>query len=95
MDQVIVPACRLLWLTSPEDTFGRTQPGRQDRWTRLTVRFLHTADWLIGKPLRGHQRTDEYARALVRVGAIARDLESTSEAYRQRKTYSAAPTRRW
>ena len=28
------------------------------------MRFLHTADWHIGKPLRGRSRMDEYAAAL-------------------------------
>jgi exonuclease SbcD len=37
------------------------------------VRFLHTADWHIGKPLRGRSRMDEYAKALDQVAAIAAD----------------------
>jgi exonuclease SbcD len=37
------------------------------------VRFLHTADWHIGKPLRGRSRMDEYAGALDQVAAIAKD----------------------
>ena len=28
------------------------------------MRFLHTADWHVGKPLRGRSRLDEYAAAL-------------------------------
>jgi exonuclease SbcD len=35
------------------------------------VRFLHTADWHVGKPLRGRSRMDEYAAALVQVAGIA------------------------
>jgi len=35
------------------------------------VRFLHTADWHVGKPLRGRSRMDEYARALDQVAGIA------------------------
>jgi len=37
------------------------------------VRFLHTADWHVGKPLRGRSRTDEYAKALEQVAQIAKD----------------------
>ena len=39
------------------------------------MRFLHTADWHIGKPLRGRSRMDEYAKALDQVAAIAKDKE--------------------
>jgi exonuclease SbcD len=35
------------------------------------VRFLHTADWHVGKPLRGRSRIDEYAAALDQVAAAA------------------------
>ena len=35
------------------------------------MRFLHTADWHVGKPLRGRSRLDEYAAALDEVGRIA------------------------
>jgi DNA repair protein SbcD/Mre11 len=37
------------------------------------VRFLHTADWHVGKPLRGRSRMDEYASALEQVAGIAID----------------------
>jgi exonuclease SbcD len=37
------------------------------------MRFLHTADWHVGKPLRGRSRMDEYAAALDQVAAIATD----------------------
>ncbi len=37
------------------------------------MRFLHTADWHVGKPLRGQSRLDEYARALDEVLGIAID----------------------
>jgi exonuclease SbcD len=37
------------------------------------VRFLHTADWHVGKPLRGRSRMEEYARALEQVADVARD----------------------
>lgn len=36
------------------------------------MRFLHTADWHIGKPLRDRPRWDEYERALGQVLEIAR-----------------------
>jgi exonuclease SbcD len=35
------------------------------------VRFLHTADWHVGKTLRGRSRTEEYAKALDEVARIA------------------------
>jgi DNA repair protein SbcD/Mre11 len=35
------------------------------------MRFLHTADWHIGKPLRGRMRMDEYAAALDQVARTA------------------------
>ncbi|PYQ20200.1 MAG: exonuclease sbcCD subunit D, partial [Acidobacteria bacterium] len=35
------------------------------------MRFLHTADWHIGKPLRGRSRMDEYAAALEEVAGTA------------------------
>ncbi len=37
------------------------------------MRFLHTADWHVGKPLRGRSRMDEYALALEQVAGIAID----------------------
>jgi exonuclease SbcD len=37
------------------------------------VRFLHTADWHVGKPLRGRSRMEEYAAALEEVASIAID----------------------
>ena len=37
------------------------------------MRFLHTADWHIGKTLRGRSRLDEFAAALDEVVQIARD----------------------
>jgi DNA repair protein SbcD/Mre11 len=39
------------------------------------VRFLHTGDWHVGKPLRGRSRMDEYARALGQVAGIAADRQ--------------------
>jgi exonuclease SbcD len=39
------------------------------------MRFLHTADWHIGKPLRNRSRMDEYAAALQEVAAVAIDRE--------------------
>jgi exonuclease SbcD len=39
------------------------------------VRFLHTADWHVGKPLRGRSRMDEYAAALQEVATIAGEGE--------------------
>jgi exonuclease SbcD len=35
------------------------------------MRFLHTADWHVGKALRGRSRMDEHAAALQEVAAIA------------------------
>jgi exonuclease SbcD len=37
------------------------------------VRFLHTADWHIGKPLRGRSRMEEYAKALEQLAQVAKD----------------------
>jgi exonuclease SbcD len=37
------------------------------------MRFLHTADWHIGKTLRTRSRMDEFAAALEQVGRIARE----------------------
>ncbi len=42
------------------------------------MRFLHTADWHIGKTLRGRDRTDEYAAALDEVARVA--IESKVDA---------------
>jgi len=39
------------------------------------VRFLHTADWHVGKTLRGRSRNDEFAAALEQVAGIARDAK--------------------
>ena len=39
------------------------------------MRFLHTADWHIGKTLRGRSRTDEFASALEEVARIAIDAK--------------------
>ncbi|MEX0683140.1 MAG: exonuclease SbcCD subunit D [Dehalococcoidia bacterium] len=36
------------------------------------MRFLHTSDWHVGKPLRNQKRDDEYAAALAEVLAIAK-----------------------
>ena len=35
------------------------------------MRFLHTADWHVGKPLRGRSRMEEYATVLEEVGRVA------------------------
>jgi exonuclease SbcD len=37
------------------------------------LRFLHTADWHVGKSIRGRSRTDEFAAALDEVVTIATD----------------------
>jgi DNA repair protein SbcD/Mre11 len=37
------------------------------------MRFLHTADWHVGKAIRGRSRADEFAAALDEVVGIARD----------------------
>jgi exonuclease SbcD len=39
------------------------------------MRFLHTADWHVGKPLRGRSRHDEHAAALEELGKIAIDAD--------------------
>ncbi len=39
------------------------------------MRFLHTADWHVGKPLRGRSRMDEYALALEQVAGVAIDRQ--------------------
>jgi exonuclease SbcD len=39
------------------------------------VRFLHTADWHVGKTLRGRGRADEYERALAQVADVAVQAE--------------------
>lgn len=37
------------------------------------MRFLHTADWHVGKTLRGRSRLDEFAAVLSEVAEVARD----------------------
>jgi exonuclease SbcD len=37
------------------------------------MRFLHTADWHVGKTLRGRSRLDEFAAALEEVAQVARE----------------------
>src|ERR671932_2093020 len=37
------------------------------------MRFLHTADWHVGRTIRGRSRTDEFASVLDEGVAIARD----------------------
>jgi len=37
------------------------------------MRFLHTADWHVGKPLRGRSRLDEMAAAVTQVADVAID----------------------
>lgn len=37
------------------------------------MRFLHTADWHVGKSIRGRSRLDEFAAVLDQIVAIARD----------------------
>jgi exonuclease SbcD len=39
------------------------------------MRFLHTADWHVGKALRGRSRHEEFAAVLDEVAAIARDRQ--------------------
>jgi exonuclease SbcD len=39
------------------------------------MRFLHTADWHVGRTIRGRPRTDEFEEALGTVVAVARDEE--------------------
>lgn len=39
------------------------------------MRFLHTADWHIGKTLRGRSRHEEFSVALEQVAGIARDAK--------------------
>jgi DNA repair protein SbcD/Mre11 len=40
------------------------------------MRLLHTADWHVGRTLRGRSRTDELERALAQVVAIAKSEEA-------------------
>lgn len=37
------------------------------------MRFLHTADWHLGRTIRGRSRTAEFEAVLAEVGAVARD----------------------
>ncbi|MFA5889470.1 MAG: exonuclease SbcCD subunit D [Actinomycetota bacterium] len=37
------------------------------------MRFLHTADWHVGKAIRGRSRLEEFADALAEIAGIARD----------------------
>ncbi len=39
------------------------------------MRFLHTADWHVGKTLRGRSRADAHAAALAEVARIAREAQ--------------------
>lgn len=39
------------------------------------MRFLHTADWHVGKTLKGHSRLEEQERVLREIVAIAREQE--------------------
>jgi DNA repair protein SbcD/Mre11 len=39
------------------------------------MRFLHTGDWHVGKPIRGRSRMDEFERALEQVVEIAVDQQ--------------------
>ena len=39
------------------------------------MRFLHTADWHVGKTLKGRSRLDEQERCCARSSSIARDHE--------------------
>ncbi|MDP1805258.1 MAG: exonuclease subunit SbcD, partial [Acidimicrobiales bacterium] len=39
------------------------------------MRFLHTADWHVGKTLKGHSRLEEQERVLREIVAIARVQE--------------------
>jgi DNA repair protein SbcD/Mre11 len=39
------------------------------------MRFLHTADWHVGKTLRGRSRMDEFAAALEEVSQVAREAK--------------------
>jgi exonuclease SbcD len=40
------------------------------------MRFIHTADWHVGKTLRGHSRMDEFAAALDEVAKVAVDAKA-------------------
>jgi len=40
------------------------------------MRFIHTADWHIGKTLRGHSRMDEFAAALDEIVKVAIDAKA-------------------
>ena len=58
------------------------------------MRFLHTADWHIGKPLRGRTRFDEYAAALDEIVAIARDSQGRRRPPGRRRLRLAGAARR-
>jgi len=49
---------------------ARARPSRQDA---LTVRFLHTSDWHLGRRVRRASRQPEFERVLAEVVRIARD----------------------
>jgi len=40
------------------------------------MRFIHTADWHVGKTLRGHSRMDEFSAALDEVAKIAMEAKA-------------------
>ena len=56
------------------------------------MRFLHTADWHVGKSLKGHQRLDEQERVLREIVRTAREHEVDAVLVAGDLYDSAAPT---
>jgi len=56
------------------------------------MRFLHTADWHVGKTLKGHQRLDEQERVLREIVRTAREHEVDAVLVAGDLYDSAAPT---
>ena len=48
-------------------------PARSARHDSVLVKILHTADWHVGKTLRGRSRADEHRGVLDEIVAITRD----------------------
>ena len=65
-----------------------TRPGRQRRRPIRSrgcpMKFLHTADWHVGKALRGRSRADEHRAVLAEIGGDRRDRAGRRRARRRR-----------
>src|SRR5581483_8487112 len=54
----------------------RRRPSRQPaRRAAALMRFLHTADWHVGRTIRGRSRADEHVAVLAELAGIARAHE--------------------